>query len=105
MLREASIEFLQGSPALEAIMVADDGLLEMVAKSCPVLLKELWVYEDDSIHNELLMWLWEYGNVMWLYREAGGDYIGQPLTLLDQTQSMQKKVSCAPEKQIKLMRL
>jgi len=57
MLREASIEFLQGSPALEAIMVADDGLLEMVAKSCPVLLKELWVYEDDSIHNELLMWL------------------------------------------------
>jgi len=57
MLREACIEFLQDYPALEAIMVADDGLLEMVAKSCPVLLKELWVYEDDSIHNELLMWL------------------------------------------------
>ncbi|XP_062201521.1 BTB/POZ and MATH domain-containing protein 1-like [Phragmites australis] len=56
MLREACIEFLKYPPALEAVMATDDGLFEHVAKSCPVLLKELWAdwFEDDSIQDELV---------------------------------------------------
>ena len=38
-------------------MATDDGLFEFVAMRCPVVLKELWAYEDDPIHDELLMCL------------------------------------------------
>ena len=51
MLREACIEFLQDYPALEAIMVADQDLFDIVAKSCPMLLKDLLVYDNDTIHD------------------------------------------------------
>ena len=51
MLREACIEFLQDYPALEAIMVADQDLFDIVAKSFPMLLKDLLVYDNDTIHD------------------------------------------------------
>lgn len=38
-------------------MATDDGLFEFVAIRCPELLKELWAYEDDPIHDELLLCL------------------------------------------------
>lgn len=57
MLREACIEFLKHPPALDVVMATNDGLFEFVAMSCPVVLKELWAYEDDHIHDELLMCL------------------------------------------------
>ncbi|KAJ1255558.1 hypothetical protein BS78_K190100, partial [Paspalum vaginatum] len=51
ILRKACVEFLQGSSAMEAIMVADDGLFEMVAKSCPALLKELARRDYWPVHE------------------------------------------------------
>ncbi|CAN6323661.1 unnamed protein product [Urochloa humidicola] len=57
MLRETCIEFLKFHPSLDVLMATDDGLFEFVAIRCPVLLKELWAYEDDPIHDELLMCL------------------------------------------------
>ncbi|CAN6323666.1 unnamed protein product [Urochloa humidicola] len=54
-LRDACIEFLEDPPVLQAVMATDDDLLEVVAKSCPVLLKELWADEDDSMQDELAM--------------------------------------------------
>ncbi|CAL4942486.1 unnamed protein product [Urochloa decumbens] len=55
LLRDACIEFLEDPTVLQAVMAADDDLLEVVANSCPVLLKELWVDEDDSMQDELAM--------------------------------------------------
>ncbi|CAL4934058.1 unnamed protein product [Urochloa decumbens] len=56
-LKETCIEFLKDPPSLDVIMATDDGLFEFVAIRCPVLLKELWAYEDDPIHDDLLMCL------------------------------------------------
>ncbi|KAJ1255541.1 hypothetical protein BS78_01G194400 [Paspalum vaginatum] len=53
-LREACIGFLQDAPCLEAAMAMDDGLCEHVAKFYPVLLKNMWIYEED---DELAMCL------------------------------------------------
>ncbi|CAL4942502.1 unnamed protein product [Urochloa decumbens] len=53
-LRDACIEFLEDPPVLQVVMATDDDLLELVAKSCPVLLKELWANdEDDTMLDEL----------------------------------------------------
>lgn len=53
-LREACIEFLKDPPSLDVIMTTDDGLFEIVAMWCPVVLKELWAYEDDPVHDGLI---------------------------------------------------
>jgi hypothetical protein len=45
MLRDACIELLEDPPVLEAVMAIDDDILELVAKNCPQLLKEMWAYE------------------------------------------------------------
>ncbi|KAJ1255548.1 hypothetical protein BS78_K189400 [Paspalum vaginatum] len=54
-LKEACIEFLEGAPVLEAAMAMDDELCEHVAKFCPVLLKNMWAYEEDPMQDELAM--------------------------------------------------
>ncbi|CAL4942482.1 unnamed protein product [Urochloa decumbens] len=55
-LRDACIEFLEDPPVLQVVMATDDDLLELVAKSCPVLLKELWANDgDDTMLDELAM--------------------------------------------------
>ncbi|KAF8672327.1 hypothetical protein HU200_049527 [Digitaria exilis] len=56
-LRETCIEFLKDPPSLDVLMTTDDGLFELVAMWCPVVLKELWAYEDDPFHDELIMCL------------------------------------------------
>ncbi|WVZ59416.1 hypothetical protein U9M48_009563 [Paspalum notatum var. saurae] len=56
-LREACIDFLEEAPCLEAAMAMDDGLCEHVAKFYPVLLKNMWVYEEDPMQDELAMCL------------------------------------------------
>ena len=48
LLRDACIEFLEDPPVLQALVANDDDLLELVAKTCPVLLKELWDYDEDD---------------------------------------------------------
>ncbi|OEL12758.1 BTB/POZ and MATH domain-containing protein 1 [Dichanthelium oligosanthes] len=54
LLRDACIEFLGDPPVLQAAMATDHDLLELVAKSCPGLLKELWDSdEDDPMQAEL----------------------------------------------------
>jgi speckle-type POZ protein len=55
MLRDACIEFLGDPPVLEAVMATDHDILELVAKNCPMLLKEMWAYEDDPMQDELAM--------------------------------------------------
>ena len=55
MLRDACIEFLGDPPVLEAVMASDHDILELVAKNCPMLLKEMWAYEDDPMQDELAM--------------------------------------------------
>ncbi|CAN6304770.1 unnamed protein product [Urochloa humidicola] len=55
LLRDACIKFLEDPPVFQAVMAIDDDLLELVAKSCPVLLKELWADEDDTMQDELAM--------------------------------------------------
>ncbi|CAN6282658.1 unnamed protein product [Urochloa humidicola] len=56
LLKDACIEFLEEPPVLQVVMATDGGdLLELVAKSCPVLLKELWADEDDTMQDELAM--------------------------------------------------
>jgi speckle-type POZ protein len=59
LLRDACIEFLEDPPVLQAVMANGDGdLLELVAKTCPAHLKELWVCdEDDCMQEELAMYL------------------------------------------------
>jgi speckle-type POZ protein len=54
-LRDACIEFLEDPPVLEAVMATDDDILELVAKNCPMLLKEMWAYEDDPMQDELVL--------------------------------------------------
>ncbi|KAJ1255549.1 hypothetical protein BS78_K189500 [Paspalum vaginatum] len=56
-LKEACIEFLEDAPVLEAAMAMDDELCEHVAKFCPVLLKNMWAYEEDPMQDELAMCL------------------------------------------------
>ena len=48
MLRDACIEFLEDPPVLEAVMATDADILELVAKNCPQLLKDMWAYDDDQ---------------------------------------------------------
>ncbi|KAF8672323.1 hypothetical protein HU200_049523 [Digitaria exilis] len=55
LLTDACIEFLEDPPVLEAVMAADTDLIELVAKTCPALLKELWADEDYPMHDELAM--------------------------------------------------
>ncbi|KAF8672319.1 hypothetical protein HU200_049519 [Digitaria exilis] len=57
LLRDACIEFLEEPPVLEAVMAGDNDLIELVAKTCPSLLKELWADEDYPMHDELAMCL------------------------------------------------
>ncbi|RLN18962.1 BTB/POZ and MATH domain-containing protein 1-like [Panicum miliaceum] len=54
LLRDACIEFLEDPPVLQAVVANDDDLLELVAKTCPVLLKELWDYDED-MQDELAL--------------------------------------------------
>ncbi|KAF8722521.1 hypothetical protein HU200_022348 [Digitaria exilis] len=54
-LTDACIEFLEDPPVLEAVMATDNDLLELVAKTRPGLLKELWDDEDYPMHDELVM--------------------------------------------------
>ncbi|CAN6282666.1 unnamed protein product [Urochloa humidicola] len=55
LLKDACIEFLEDPPVLQVVMATDGDLLELVAKSCPVLLKELWADADDTMQDELVM--------------------------------------------------
>jgi speckle-type POZ protein len=57
LLRDACIEFLEDPPVLQAVVANDNDLLELVAKTCPVLLKELWDYDedDDPMQDELAL--------------------------------------------------
>ncbi|XP_034570586.1 BTB/POZ and MATH domain-containing protein 1 [Setaria viridis] len=57
LLRDACIEFLEDPPVLQAVMANDDeDLLELVAKTCPAVLKELWACDEDGcMQDELAM--------------------------------------------------
>ncbi|PUZ38504.1 hypothetical protein GQ55_9G202400 [Panicum hallii var. hallii] len=57
LLRDACIEFLEDPPVLQAVVANDNDLLGLVAKTCPVLLKELWDYDedDDPMQDELAL--------------------------------------------------
>ena len=48
LLRDACIEFLEDPPVLQALVANDSDLLELVAKTCPLLLKELWACDEDD---------------------------------------------------------
>ncbi|XP_004986481.2 BTB/POZ and MATH domain-containing protein 1 [Setaria italica] len=57
LLRDACIEFLEDPPVLQAVMANDDeDLLELVAKTCPAVLKELCACDEDGcMQDELAM--------------------------------------------------
>ncbi|KAG2548247.1 hypothetical protein PVAP13_9KG155700 [Panicum virgatum] len=48
LLRDACMEFLEDPPVLQALVANDNDLLELVAKTCPMLLKELWACDEDD---------------------------------------------------------